>query len=76
MPRLPNITSKQLAKFFKKEGYILDHASGSHYVYYQPVTKKRAVIPMHNKDLPKGTLLAILRQNGYSKDDLSKGLRK
>lgn len=31
---------------------------------------------MHNKDLPKGTLLAILRQNGYSKDDLSKGLRK
>ena len=75
MPRLPIITPKQLAKFFKNEGYVLDHSSGSHFVYYQSATKKRAVIPMHNKDLPKGTLLAILRQNGYTKDDLAKSLR-
>ena len=76
MPRLPNITSKQLAKFFIAKGYILDHSSGSHFVYYHPVTKNRAVVPMHAKDLPKGTLLAIIRQNGYSKEDLVKGLRK
>lgn len=76
MSRLPNITPKKLVQFFEDEGFKLDHATGSHHVYYHLNTRKRAVIPMHTKDLPKGTLLAILRQNGYTKDDLSKWLHR
>ena len=33
-------------------------------------TRKRVVVPVHNKDLPKGTFLEILKQAGIDKKDL------
>ena len=70
MPKLPNWTSKQLIKFLKKNGFVLDHATGSHYIFYHPSSKKRIVVPFHTSNLPKGTLRAILRQAGISKDEI------
>jgi predicted RNA binding protein YcfA (HicA-like mRNA interferase family) len=35
-----------------------------------PETKRRVVVPFHKKDLPKGTLLEILRQAGIDKEEL------
>jgi predicted RNA binding protein YcfA (HicA-like mRNA interferase family) len=35
-----------------------------------PDGSKRVVIPLHNKDLPKGTLHSILKQAGIDKKDL------
>ena len=64
MPKTPRLTSKQVIKLLKKEGFILDHVSGSHYVFYHPVDGRRAVVPYHEKDLPIGTLKAILRSVG------------
>jgi len=64
MPKTPRLTSKQVIKLLKKEGFILDHVSGSHYVFYHPVDGRRAVVPYHAKDLPIGTLKAILRSVG------------
>ncbi|MDD4126433.1 MAG: type II toxin-antitoxin system HicA family toxin, partial [Methanomicrobium sp.] len=43
---------------------------GSHHIYLHPETRQRVVIPVHKKDLPKGTLMEILRQAGISKEDL------
>ncbi|MBN1890840.1 MAG: type II toxin-antitoxin system HicA family toxin [Thermoflexales bacterium] len=54
----------------ERKGFILDRARGSHRIYYHPETKKRAVVPFHKKDVPRGTLLEILRQAGISKDEL------
>ena len=71
MPKLPNWTSKQLIKLLKRKGFILDHATGSHYIFYHPSTKKRAVVPFHTSSLPKGTLRAIFRQTGLSKDEIN-----
>jgi len=40
-------------------------------LYYQhPEKKLITVVPMHKKDLPKGTLLAILKQAGIDKNEL------
>jgi len=33
---------------------------------------RKTVIPMHGKDIPKGTLLAILKDINISKEDLVK----
>jgi len=33
-----------------------------------PETKRRAVIPMHLKDLKKGTLSSLLREAGIEKE--------
>ena len=71
MPKLPSITPQKVIKILKKSGFKLDRTKGSHHIYYHGITKKRVVVPMHKKDLPKGTLLEILKQAGISKDELS-----
>lgn len=67
MPKLPVITPKKLIKILKKNGFELDHTTGSHFVLYHPETKKRAIVPYHIKDLPRGTLMTILREAGIKR---------
>ena len=47
-----------------KNGFVLDHQTGSHRVYYNEATKRRVIVPYHKKDLPKGTLMSILKATG------------
>lgn len=70
MPKLPSFTSKQLIKRLKNLGFIEDHATGSHIIFYHPKTGNRAVVPFHLKDIPKGTLLSLIREARISKDEL------
>jgi predicted RNA binding protein YcfA (HicA-like mRNA interferase family) len=70
MPKLPVFTSKNLIKLLEQKGFRLDHATGSHFIFHCQELSKRVVVPCHNKDLPKGTLLSILKQAGINKDDL------
>jgi predicted RNA binding protein YcfA (HicA-like mRNA interferase family) len=69
MPKLPSFRPREVIKFLMVHGFILDHVSGSHYVFYNPLNKRRAVIPRHNRDIPKGTLMALLRQAGFTRED-------
>lgn len=70
MSKLPALTSKTLIKKLKTLGFIEDHQKGSHKVFYHHISGRRAVVPFHVKDLPKGTLLAILREAGVEKEDI------
>jgi len=70
MPKLPSITPEKIIRALKKKGFVLDRVKGSHHLYYHPETKRRAVVPLHKRDLPKGTLLEILKQAGISKEEL------
>jgi predicted RNA binding protein YcfA (HicA-like mRNA interferase family) len=70
MPKLPSLTPQKVIKILEKKGFILDRTKGSHRIYYHPDTKRRAVVPFHRRDLPKGTLLEILRQAGISREEL------
>lgn len=70
MPKLPSITPEKIIRALKKKGFVLDRVKGSHHLYYHPETKRRAVVPLHKRDLPKGTLLEILKQAGVSKEEL------
>jgi predicted RNA binding protein YcfA (HicA-like mRNA interferase family) len=49
---------------------MLDHTSGSHFIFYHPVSHRRAIVPRHNRDMPKGTLIALLREAGFTRDEL------
>lgn len=55
----------------EKEGFVLDRVRGSHHIYLHPETRQRVVIPVHKKDLLKGTLMEILKQAGIKKDELN-----
>lgn len=70
MPKLPSLNPKKIIKILKEKGFILDRIKGSHHIYYHPETRRRVVVPMHKKELPKGTLLEILKQAGISKEEL------
>ena len=70
MSNVPSLTPKELLKVLERKGFVLKRVHGSHHYYVHPVTGKITVIPMHKKDLPKGTLHAILKQAGIEKEDL------
>ncbi len=64
MPKLPALTPNEVIKILLQNGFELDHQTGSHRVYYNSASKRRVVVPYHKKDLPKGTLISILKQAG------------
>jgi predicted RNA binding protein YcfA (HicA-like mRNA interferase family) len=64
MPKPPALTPDNVIRILLQNGFELDHQSGSHRIYYNRENKKRVVVPYHKKDLPKGTLLSILKQAG------------
>jgi predicted RNA binding protein YcfA (HicA-like mRNA interferase family) len=70
MPKLPAVKPREVIRFLERNGFVLDHASGSHFIYYHPLSKRRAVVPKHNRDVPKGTLVSLLREAGFSREDL------
>ena len=76
MPKLPVISSKKLIRILKKIGFQLDHTTGSHFIFYHPITKRRAVVPRHNKDLPKGTIMNIIGEAGITKEEIIRVIRK
>ena len=69
MPKLPSLTPKKVIKILEKHGFQLDHSSGSHMVYYHPERRKRLTIPFHRRDIPKGTLISILKQAGIDREE-------
>ncbi len=71
MSKSPSLNSKEVIKIVEKNGFKLVRTKGSHKIYRNGVTKKLVVIPFHKKDLPKGTLLEILKQAGIDKSDIS-----
>lgn len=70
MPKLPPLTPRKIVQILEKKGFVLDRTKGSHNIYYNPETKRRVVVPIHKKDLPKGTLFEILKQAGINKEEL------
>ncbi|MCX5896422.1 MAG: type II toxin-antitoxin system HicA family toxin [Proteobacteria bacterium] len=70
MPKLPSLTSQDIIKILERNGFVLDRTKGSHYIYYHPEKKKRVVVPFHRADLPRGTVLEILKQAGLDKEQI------
>jgi len=74
MPKLPVLTAKKLIKVLEKLNFQLDHKTGSHFIFYDSKSKRRVVVPFHTKDLPKGTILNIIKHAGINKKELEENL--
>lgn len=72
MPKLRNLKPREVIKIFEKAGYDIDRQKGSHVILYHSLTKRRLTIPMHTRDIPNGTLLAIIKQSGLTKEEFIK----
>ncbi|MBI4146841.1 type II toxin-antitoxin system HicA family toxin [Candidatus Woesearchaeota archaeon] len=75
MPKLPLISGQELIKLFGKVGYEVDHQTGSHMILrHKDAPHRRLTIPNH-KELSKGTLRAIIRQAGLTREEFENLLR-
>lgn len=65
---LPSLKPIEVIRKLRKASFVFDrHAKGSHEIWYNPITHRRTVIPNHpGKDIPKGTLHAIIRESGLT----------
>lgn len=66
MPKLPILTAKQVVKVLGKAGFIFIRQKGSHAMYVKD--NLGITIPIHNKDLKRGTLKSIINQSGMTID--------
>ena len=58
------MSSKEIIKMLEKDGLILRKIVGSHHHFKHPTKKGKVTIPHPRKDLPIGTVNAILKQAG------------
>jgi predicted RNA binding protein YcfA (HicA-like mRNA interferase family) len=74
MTKVPSLSTREVIRKLKIAGFVFDRqAKGSHEIWYNPVTKRRTVIPNHpGVDIPKGTLLAIVKESGLSPEEFQK----
>ena len=56
MAELPNLKPKQVVAALSKSGFYVHHQTGSHAILKSRDGKFRVTVPMHGKDLKKGTL--------------------
>ena len=72
MSKIPSFKPRELIKRFEKAGYVIDRKKGSHVILYNSIHGKRLTIPLHVKDVPKGTLLSIIKQSGLTREEFLK----
>ena len=72
MPQIPSYKPRELIKKFEKAGYIVDRQKGSHIILYHPEGGNRLTIPLHVREMPKGTLLSIIKQAGLTRKEFLK----
>jgi len=66
---MKSISGRQLAKILENEGWSLRRIKGSHHIYSR--AGKVVSVPIHgNKDLRKGTQIAIMKQTGITEEML------
>jgi predicted RNA binding protein YcfA (HicA-like mRNA interferase family) len=68
MPKLPQVSGKELAKVFLKDEWFIVSQRGSHLKIrknLQQIGRKTIIIPQH-KIIKKGTLSGILKDSGMS----------
>lgn len=74
MSSLPVLKPSDVIRKLRKAGFVFDrHAKGSHEIWYNPDSRKRTVVPNHpGKDIPKGTLRAIIQQAGFTIEEFNR----
>lgn len=58
------MTSQEMIKYLKANGFVVISQNGSHVKLKNPTTGKSVIVPYHSKDLKKGMEQVILKQAG------------
>jgi predicted RNA binding protein YcfA (HicA-like mRNA interferase family) len=69
MTRLPSLKPRQIVSALERCGFTVIRVTGSHYQLFNERTRRHTTVPYHNRDLPRGTVGAILRQAGIMREE-------
>ena len=70
MPRLPQLTARELIRLLKSQGFAEDRQSGSHLTLWHEARRVAVTIPVHTgTDLGRGLANRILKDAGFSVED-------
>jgi predicted RNA binding protein YcfA (HicA-like mRNA interferase family) len=61
---------KDVIKALKRAGFKQVRQSGSHVMMEHPSDNRFVVVPVHTKDLPKGTFFSILKMAQFTEAQL------
>ena len=70
--RLPAVRPRQLIRVLEKRGWKLVRSKGSHHHFRHPDNSNLVVVPVHPRDIKRGTLSAILSDAGISREEFRK----
>lgn len=77
MPKLPIIKDRELIKVLIKLGFFQHSETGSSHLVFKHADGRRTTVARHpSKDIPRGTLRAILRDVNISPEELINLLSK
>ena len=72
MTHLPSLSSRRIIQALRKAGFVEapKRGKGSHLAFVRhDVSGTRLVIVPYGKDIPRGTVLAIMEQAGLSREE-------
>ena len=70
MGRLSGFRYRKVTKKLSALGFVFDrYTSGSHEIWRHVKTGRKTTLPRHSKDIPEGTLRAILRVAGIDVEE-------
>jgi predicted RNA binding protein YcfA (HicA-like mRNA interferase family) len=65
-------TARELLRFLQKQGYRKVRQTGSHLILKHP-SRPMLVVPVHRGEFPKGLLVRILKDGGFTLQDFRRG---
>ena len=70
MDSLPVIKPKDAVKVLLRGGFYIHHQTGSPArLLHRTDPELRVTVPIHSKDMPKGTLRRVIRQAGLTVEE-------
>jgi len=74
--RLPVLKPREVVSTLEKAGWYVHRQRGSHLIMHKAGSPNMIVIPLHARDLPKGTLRGILSDAELSVEEFIELLRQ
>lgn len=59
-----NFTPRKLVKLLSQNGFVFVRQNGSHALFKNFENNRKVTVPIHARDIPKGTVFAILKDAG------------
>ena len=77
MPKLPSLKARAVIKILEKAGFIKWRQKGGHVTFYRKKDNRCLTVSVHyGKDVPTGTLRAIISQAGMTVEEFLNFKRK